>query len=229
MASQHEKDEEEYNSSSDEDYDPSKDTEHNQQDEIDDAEDGEEVADEDVEYLQKDSKSQKKEENSEESSTTNGDDVDVDAIFAALTGQAPPVSTASSSSSSNSKTEIKVPHATEPSSSSSSEVKESPKVYPRTTEISEKGDVGTSSAGKKRVGLLDAAKALTKRSKMSVLEKSDQDWKDFTRQNNLKEDLESHNRGKGGYLNKMEFLNRTDNRQFEKERAFRASARKDTN
>lgn len=89
---------------------------------------------------------------------------------------------------------------------------------------------------------------MAKRSKTSVLEKSDRDWKSFKTEQNIKvriwkknwffiilakkslifqEDLESHNRGKGGYLNKMDFLNRADNRQFEKERAFRATARKD--
>ncbi|ULU12433.1 hypothetical protein L3Y34_015607 [Caenorhabditis briggsae] len=225
MLSPREVEEDDYNSSSDEDYDPTKDTELNPQDEIDDAEEGDLEAEDDVEQLKKESNTEKSTDKSAAAPPDNK--VDVDAIFAALTGQAPP-SSSSSSEPSSSQGEAKVyPKVAQSSSSTSAE---SPKVYPKKPQASEKTSQPENvTVGKKRVGLLDAAKALSKRSKMSVLERSDQDWKAFTAQNNLKEDLESHNRGKGGYLNKMEFLDRADNRQFEKERAFRASARKDTN
>ncbi|CAO4361896.1 unnamed protein product [Caenorhabditis nigoni] len=225
MTSPREVEEDDYNSSSDEDYDPSKDTELNPQDEIDDAEEGDLEAEDDVEQLKKDSNTEKSNDKSAAAPPDNK--VDVDAIFAALTGQAPPSSSSSSEPSSSQEGAKVYPKVAQSASSTSAE---SPKVYPKKPQASEKtAQPENVTAGKKRVGLLDAAKALSKRSKMSVLERSDRDWKAFTAQNNLKEDLESHNRGKGGYLNKMEFLDRADNRQFEKERAFRASARKDTN
>ncbi|RCN50749.1 bucentaur or craniofacial development [Ancylostoma caninum] len=63
---------------------------------------------------------------------------------------------------------------------------------------------------------------------MSVLDKSNLDWKSFKEENNLKEELETFNRGKNGYLDKMKFLSRTDYREFEKEKAVRNSSRKPT-
>ncbi|CAI2318738.1 unnamed protein product [Caenorhabditis sp. 36 PRJEB53466] len=203
MAAEHKNDEVEYNSSSDEDYDPEKDTEIDPQDEIDDVEGGEEEP-EDVEELKKEAKQAKNEEKSEKSA----EDVDVDALFAELTGLDP---TTVSSGAVEKKEEKVYPKTTtsEPSSSA--------KIYPEKPVASESSE---------ETGLLDAVKSM-KKSKTSVLEKSDHDWRNFKTEQNIKEDLESHNRGKGGYLNKMDFLNRTDNRQFEKEKAFRATARKD--
>ncbi len=61
---------------------------------------------------------------------------------------------------------------------------------------------------------------------MSVLEKSRLDWDTFTKTQGMVEDLKSHNRGRGGYLQRQAFLNRVDGRQFEQEREMRAKLRK---
>ncbi|CAB03080.2 Craniofacial development protein 1 [Caenorhabditis elegans] len=222
MTSELKNNEEDYNSSSDEDYDPTKDTDFDPKDEIDDQEECEDGIDEEVEHLKNEKQSD--DHTSEKANSTEGS-VDVDAIFAELTGLAPKPVVNDTSSKNIPKTEERVYPK---SAASASNESTNQKVYPKKTETAGTSSESSIVPGKKRVGLLDAAKSLSKRSKISVLEKSDRDWKDFTTQNNLKEDLESHNRGKGGYLNKMDFLNRADNRQFEKERAFRATARKDT-
>ncbi|EGT38004.1 hypothetical protein CAEBREN_32273 [Caenorhabditis brenneri] len=232
MSAEISKDDDEYNSSSDEDYDPDKDTEIDHQDEvsipryrvfvahspeqIDDAEGGEDDGTEEVsEPVQNSSKAEKSSESSSSSTKT----VDVDAIFAELTGLAPPSSSSKqiSSTTSNDSKPVDKCYPKPPT-----------KTYAETTFAMNCPKKSETNKGTKRIGLLDAAKALSKRSKMSVLDRSDQDWKEFTAQNNLKEDLESHNRGKGGYLNKMDFLNRTDERLFNVERDLRATARKDT-
>ncbi|ETN81282.1 hypothetical protein RB195_006069 [Necator americanus] len=80
----------------------------------------------------------------------------------------------------------------------------------------------------KRLGLGGALTLLAKKPKMSVLDKSNLDWNSFKEENNLKEELETFNRGKNGYLDKMNFLSRSDYREFEKEKAVRNSSRKPT-
>uniref|UniRef100_A0A1I7UY60 Craniofacial development protein 1 n=1 Tax=Caenorhabditis tropicalis TaxID=1561998 RepID=A0A1I7UY60_9PELO len=212
-----------YNSSSDEDYDPSKET-CDPQDEIDDnSRDDEEIAEEADNF-------NKPETEKVPDASGNNDTVDVDAIFAELTGIKPPTDScvkpeSSSNATTNDTSKVEDKCYRRPDKNVSSETTDPQKVYPKRSQSSSNESV--KHTGTKRMGVLDATRALTKRSKMSVLDRSDQDWKDFTAQHNLKEDLESHNRGKGGYLNKMEFLSRADNRQFEKEKAFRATARKD--
>ncbi|XGW20691.1 hypothetical protein V3C99_004016 [Haemonchus contortus] len=78
----------------------------------------------------------------------------------------------------------------------------------------------------KRLGIGAALTLLAKKPKMSVLDKSDLDWNLFKTEKNLKEELETFNRGKNGYLDKMEFLTRTDYKEFEKEKALRNATRK---
>ncbi|GMR54937.1 hypothetical protein PMAYCL1PPCAC_25132, partial [Pristionchus mayeri] len=78
----------------------------------------------------------------------------------------------------------------------------------------------------KRVGLGDALTMIAKKPKMSVLDKSNLDWKSFKQEQKIDEDLAIHNRGKNGYLNKQDFLIKADHAQFEKERAMRDAIRK---
>lgn len=66
---------------------------------------------------------------------------------------------------------------------------------------------------------------LSKKTKMSTLEKSKLDWERFKHEEGIVEELKSHNRGKGGYLEKQAFLQRTDERQFEAEKGLRAKSR----
>ncbi|XP_017034545.2 craniofacial development protein 1 [Drosophila kikkawai] len=65
----------------------------------------------------------------------------------------------------------------------------------------------------------------TKKKKMSVLEKSKVDWKDFKNDEGIDEELRTHNKGKDGYLERQDFLQRTDLRQFEIEKTMRLSSR----
>jgi len=66
---------------------------------------------------------------------------------------------------------------------------------------------------------------LNKKSKMSILEKSKMDWTTFKKQEGIEEELKTHNIGKGGYLEKLAFLDRSDLRQFEIEKAIREKQR----
>ncbi|XP_017126635.2 craniofacial development protein 1-like [Drosophila elegans] len=66
---------------------------------------------------------------------------------------------------------------------------------------------------------------LEKKRKFSVLEKSQMDWKNFKRDEGIDEQLRTHNKGKDGYLERQEFLQRTDFRQFEIEKKLRQSRR----
>ncbi len=74
-------------------------------------------------------------------------------------------------------------------------------------------------------GLSSILGQIGKKNKLSVLEKSKLDWNNFKETEGIREDLEKHNRGKDGYLEKQDFLQRTDLRQFEKEKALRSSSR----
>lgn len=64
-----------------------------------------------------------------------------------------------------------------------------------------------------------------KKQKISTLEKSKLDWDNYKKSEGLVEDLQSHNRGKDGYLEKQAFLQRADVRQFEIEKNLRAKNR----
>uniref|UniRef100_A0A0N4U753 Craniofacial development protein 1 n=1 Tax=Dracunculus medinensis TaxID=318479 RepID=A0A0N4U753_DRAME len=66
----------------------------------------------------------------------------------------------------------------------------------------------------------NAIRCLSKKSKMNVLERTQQDWQEFKNG----EELDNHNRGKCGYIDRMAFLNRADLRTFELERNARNSS-----
>lgn len=67
---------------------------------------------------------------------------------------------------------------------------------------------------------------LGKAKKISTLEKTKLDWNNFKKKEGIDEELQTHNKGKGGYLEKQDFLQRTDLRQFEIEKSQRVSTRK---
>ena len=69
-------------------------------------------------------------------------------------------------------------------------------------------------------------KITDKKPKMSVLTKTQLDWKEFKSQENINEELDSYKKSKEGYLNKQDFLERTDLRQFEIEKSLREVNRK---
>ncbi|GFO49302.1 craniofacial development protein 1-like [Plakobranchus ocellatus] len=70
-------------------------------------------------------------------------------------------------------------------------------------------------------GLSSVLSKIGKKNKMGTLEKSKIDWDSFKKKEGIEEDLKIHNKGKQGYTERMAFLNRTDQRQFELERELR--------
>jgi len=67
---------------------------------------------------------------------------------------------------------------------------------------------------------------VSQKPKMGCLDKSKLDWNQFVQENNIREELSTHNKGKDGYVEKLEFLERADLRQFEQEKALREKTRK---
>lgn len=74
-------------------------------------------------------------------------------------------------------------------------------------------------------GLGSILGALNKKNKISTLDKTKLDWDRFKNQEGITEDLQTHNKGKDGYLERQDFLQRTDVRQFELERTMRQTSR----
>ncbi|KAK0426164.1 hypothetical protein QR680_009565 [Steinernema hermaphroditum] len=85
---------------------------------------------------------------------------------------------------------------------------------------------GSKKTGTKRAAGLTGALSSLKKKKISVLDKSDHDWNQFKEEKGISEELETHNKGKGGYIGRMEFLTRADYQQFEREKEARKIARK---
>ena len=52
-------------------------------------------------------------------------------------------------------------------------------------------------------------------------DKSKHDWEGFKTAEGIDEELQIHNRGKQGYIERKQFLERTDLRQFEIEKSMR--------
>ncbi|XP_032675412.1 craniofacial development protein 1 [Odontomachus brunneus] len=83
--------------------------------------------------------------------------------------------------------------------------------------------------GVKRAGLSGISSVLGqigKKTKISTLEKSKLDWDNYKKQENIEEELNTHNKGKDGYLERQDFLQRADLRQFEIEKQLRNSSRR---
>lgn len=91
-------------------------------------------------------------------------------------------------------------------------------------------DVPKAVAGVKRPsvggGLSSMLNQLTKKNKLSVLEKTKLDWDGFKDGQGISEELQTHNRGRDGFLERRDFLERTDLRQFEIEKNLRLTRRK---
>ncbi|XP_063053498.1 craniofacial development protein 1 [Engraulis encrasicolus] len=60
-----------------------------------------------------------------------------------------------------------------------------------------------------------------KKQKMSTLEKSKLDWDTFKDEEGIGDELAIHNRGREGYVERMNFLERVDQRQFQLEKTVR--------
>lgn len=60
---------------------------------------------------------------------------------------------------------------------------------------------------------------IKKKQKLSVLDKTKKDWGEFKEENKgLEEDLDAYKKSSNQYLDKVSFLQRTDYREFERER-----------
>lgn len=84
------------------------------------------------------------------------------------------------------------------------------------------GGVSSSSSG----GISSVLGQIGKKNKLSVLEKTKLDWTGFKRTQGIDEELQTHNKGRDGYLERQDFLQRTDLRQFELEKTMRAATRR---
>ena len=100
------------------------------------------------------------------------------------------------------------------------------------TEKEKKNQDGTSFSAQKRgsSGLSSIMGVISeKKPKMGCLDKSKIDWDKFTDEQGIKEELNTYNKGKDGYVEKQMFLDRADYRRFEIERAAREKTRRPLN
>nr|XP_023026671.1 craniofacial development protein 1 [Leptinotarsa decemlineata] len=74
-------------------------------------------------------------------------------------------------------------------------------------------------------GISNVLSQLSKKPKISTLEKTKLDWDNFKKEENIEEELQTHNRGKDGYLERQDFLQRADLRRFEIEKNVRSIER----
>ncbi|KAL1489476.1 hypothetical protein ABEB36_014364 [Hypothenemus hampei] len=70
-------------------------------------------------------------------------------------------------------------------------------------------------------GIGNVLTQLGKKQKISTLEKSKLDWDRFKKEENIEEELQTHNKGRDGYLDRQDFLQRADLRRFEIEKEIR--------
>ncbi|XP_015127610.1 craniofacial development protein 1 [Diachasma alloeum] len=75
-------------------------------------------------------------------------------------------------------------------------------------------------------GISSVLGQIGKKTKISTLEKSKLDWDNFKKQENLDEEITTHNKGRDGFLERQDFLQRADMRQFEIEKQLRTTARR---
>ncbi|XP_072291708.1 craniofacial development protein 1 [Eucyclogobius newberryi] len=90
---------------------------------------------------------------------------------------------------------------------------------------SESPSSATASCGTKRSAGLSGilGRIGGKKQKMSTLEKSKMDWDAFKSEEGISDELAIHNRGREGYVERKNFLERVDHRQFEIEKTVRLS------
>nr|CAD7419945.1 unnamed protein product [Timema poppensis] len=100
----------------------------------------------------------------------------------------------------------------------------------RLTSVSAAGPSLTGSRGRGRgdgglKGLSSVLGQLGRKPKLGTLEKSKLDWENFKSKEGLQDEIHTFNKGKDGYLERQDFLQRTDLRQFELERDLRTTRR----
>ncbi|XP_033123726.1 craniofacial development protein 1-like isoform X2 [Anneissia japonica] len=88
----------------------------------------------------------------------------------------------------------------------------------------------SSSLGIKRPqgGLGSILNKISKKPKIGTLVKSRLDWNSFKQKEGIDDKLKLHNKGKNGFLEKRDFLDRANQRQYEIEKSFRLGLNKST-
>lgn len=84
------------------------------------------------------------------------------------------------------------------------------------------GSSGSGSGG----GIASVLGQIGKKNKLSVLQKTQIDWSGFKNKEGIDEELQTFNKGRDGYLERQDFLERTDQRQFEREKNMRQTTRR---
>ncbi|KAK2894747.1 hypothetical protein Q8A67_011976 [Cirrhinus molitorella] len=106
-------------------------------------------------------------------------------------------------------------------------LKQEEKVLKETEESSEPQPslpLSSGSSAKRPAGMGSILNRIgAKKQKMSTLEKSKMDWDAFKTEEGISDELAIHNRGKEGYVERKNFLERVDQRQFELEKSVRLS------
>ena len=95
----------------------------------------------------------------------------------------------------------------------------------KTTEISTTTTKEVPIKGVKRTGGLGSVLSQLKKPKIGTLQKSAIDWTHFKQKEGIAEELDLHNRSKDTFIERQAFLQRTDLRQFEREKQIREKNR----
>ncbi|KAK4586395.1 hypothetical protein RGQ29_023509 [Quercus rubra] len=90
-------------------------------------------------------------------------------------------------------------------------------------EVKKLVDADSKEASEKAKGAAPSAvdavlEQIKKKQKLSVLDKSKKDWGEFKEEKGLEEELDAYKKSSNQYLEKVSFLQRTDYREFERER-----------
>lgn len=89
----------------------------------------------------------------------------------------------------------------------------------------EKAEATAHAAGGKKAGLDAVLASLAQAKKVTVLDKSQADWKDFKKKDEtVEEELEAHKRSGATFLEKQAFLGRAELAEYEKERDARLAS-----
>lgn len=67
---------------------------------------------------------------------------------------------------------------------------------------------------------------MNKKPKLTTLQKTSLDWNEYKSKEGISEELETYNKGRGGFIERQRFLQRSDVRSYEIERDLRMSKRK---
>ncbi|KAL6850076.1 hypothetical protein ACP4OV_020703 [Aristida adscensionis] len=78
-------------------------------------------------------------------------------------------------------------------------------------------------SGASQSALDNILEQIRKKQKLSVLDKTKKDWGEYKETKGVEEELESYKKSSNQYLDKVSFLQRTDYREFERERDARLS------